>query len=771
MGYPKLEYLGCFSYLCSVKSEKITYTYIREEFKCLLEVSDWTPPLSYEEAFNDVLSHARIKVTSRRELAIIIADACANKLNVYYSTVHNIIDECAKKKIYFNYNEKLFLSQEIKNKETIKSFLETKQIDREQAKILTSYSIEDIYDLRNRIKSLMSEDTKWKDVLDSIFAEILFNIFEKKDIEKYNSHIANYDKNYFKFLRLAYPAKFERNNALSILHITSELYSRYNTYNDFVGFLFSFIRQAYNTLNNYSYLAIHIEDLGLTGNESIQWRLFSDIILFAEKHREERLHIGYFHPQKIKNITKAYIHELEDVDFEIAYGGFTYKDCYIINNDNYDSLENTSKYSMLLLFQKNHRDEDIIPCPACRSINVRGNSYPTIGVKSWECKNPLCPDKSKYNRGKRYSFASILKQESISSDENEIEKELINKWRLDVVSTKSLEDILEMLILEYSFVGDVVKLYNIDVNDVKKYKRRLIKEEIPNIKENPCTFWENGYFKRFLVTTGKINVFRSISYRDGINIYQGNCFDVLNSMPADSIYGAVTSPPYYNAKEYSSWDNIYCYLYDMYNHARAVFRTLTPGAYFLYNIFDYFDNEKNLVFSDMGKKRLILGAYIIYMFRKIGFEIADNTIWHKGHIQGNRSNNQGNNSPYYQAPLNCYEHIFIFRKPSENVEHLHFPKLLNVSPVIKIVKGKNILGHTAPFPIAIPNMLLKRVNQGPILDPYAGSFTTARATRQYGYNSISIELSTNYCELGIKLIESEIENANKKPSLFDDIDS
>lgn len=755
-----------------MKNENITYKFIKDEFKNLLGVSDWTPPQSYEDEFNDVLSHVRVKITSQSELITIIADSCANKLKVYYSTVHNIIDECAKKKVYFNYNQKLYLSREIKNRETIKLFLEANGIDSAFAKKLTSYSVVNICDLRVLINSLKLEDDKYNEVLDSIFAQILFSIFEKEEIEKYNSHIDKYDTDYFKFLRLAYPEKFERDNALSILHINSELYHSYNSYNDFVGFLFSFIRQQYQTLNNYSYMSIYIDDLGLIGNESIQWRLFSDIVLFAEKHRAEKLKIGYFHPQKIKEVTTAYIHELEeDVDFEIAYGGFTYKDCYIINSDNYDRLENSSKYTMLLLFQKNHRDEDLIPCPACRSINVRGNSYPTIGVKSWECKNPLCPDKSKYNRGKRYSFASILKQESISSEENEIEKNLINNWRLDVVSAKSIENILEMLILEYSFVGDVIKLYNIDIKNTLSYKRQLIKEDIPNIKEDPYAFWENGYFKRFLLSSEKINAFRHITYRDGINVYQGNCFDVLNSMSENSISGAVTSPPYYNAKEYSSWDNIYCYLYDMFNHARAVFRTLKPGAYFLYNIFDYFDNENNLVFSDMGKKRMILGAYIIHMFRKAGFELAENTIWYKGHVQGNRSNNQGNNSPYYQAPLNCYEHIFIFRKPAENVESIQFPKLLNASPVIKIVKGKNILGHTAPFPTAIPKILLTRINSGPILDPYAGSFTTARATRKQGYDSISIELSLNYCELGIKLLESDIENDNKQPSLFDEVSS
>jgi DNA modification methylase len=159
----------------------------------------------------------------------------------------------------------------------------------------------------------------------------------------------------------------------------------------------------------------------------------------------------------------------------------------------------------------------------------------------------------------------------------------------------------------------------------------------------------------------------------------------------------------------------------------------------------------------MGKKRLILGAYIINIFKKIGFEVLDNIIWDKGHIQGNRSNNQGNNSPYYQAPLNCYEHIFCFRKPGNLLPKLEFPEIIRVHPVVKMIKGENVLGHTAPFPSEIPMLLTKQLQPNSvILDPYAGSFTTSRQCIKDGMKSISIELNKEYCELGMNLLEKDI---------------
>jgi hypothetical protein len=65
----------------------------------------------------------------------------------------------------------------------------------------------------------------------------------------------------------------------------------------------------------------------------------------------------------------------------------------------------------------------------------------------------------------------------------------------------------------------------------------------------------------------------------------------------------------------------------------------------------------------MGKKRMILGAYVVNLFRRVGFELDGNVVWYKGQIEGKRNFNQGNRSPYYQLPFNCWEHVFVFRKP------------------------------------------------------------------------------------------------------------
>lgn len=127
-------------------------------------------------------------------------------------------------------------------------------------------------------------------------------------------------------------------------------------------------------------------------------------------------------------------------------------------------------YEHILIFAKHIKDATKIPCPDCHAILTQSNSCTGIGVQSWECKNPHCPTKSAHGRGKRFSARSVMMND-YQTDENEISKDLISKWRRDIVSMSPViktncrgentlghsapfpEDIPEMAINFYSGVG------------------------------------------------------------------------------------------------------------------------------------------------------------------------------------------------------------------------------------------------------------------------------------------------------------------------------
>ena len=150
----------------------------------------------------------------------------------------------------------------------------------------------------------------------------------------------------------------------------------------------------------------------------------------------------------------------------------------------------------------------------------------------------------------------------------------------------------------------------------------------------------------------------------------------------------------------------------MYNIILECYNTLKEGSIFIFNIFDTYGNENNIVFSDMGRKRVILGAYIIYLFQEAGFQLLDNIIWDKGYVHGTRHTNGGNNRPFCQYPLNSWEHNFIFYKPGK-INFSVKSKIKNVKrfPAVRKFskKGVNSYGHSAPFPREIPELKLRTV--------------------------------------------------------------
>ena len=584
-----------------------------------------------------------------------------------------------------------------------------------------------------------------------------------KEMHRYFDPLFNEDEHrnsYWEQLHARSPHLFNRDNALHVARLDEGALNDIATISALRGAVSRFLESLYSKINNYGYLAILIEPLELEGR-SVEWEVAADAILFAEKHREVLLQKAYFRWKSIRDKTKGYIDNLniDEAQFDLANEGFTYCDTFVL------AASDQKIKRLLLILQKNERDETLVQCPSCRSANVQGNSYPSLGVRSWECKNVLCPDRSKYNRGKRYSFRGLLMQQAIDDDRNDIPVENVRRWMRDIAIDVTDSEIVEMLSRHYSIYGDTIHVHGWKEFNATSFGRAVKHHDLELLSE--ChDFWEGSFFKRYICEPSSSSVPLKNLGDEEFQVLQGDSAAVLRNMPAAIFDGAVTSPPYYNARDYAQWPNIYCYLHDMFDINTEVYRSLKDGALYLYNVFDYFDNENTIVFSAMGKRRMLLSAYTIDLFRRIGFELLGNIVWDKGNIEGKRGFNAGNFSPYYQTPFNCWEHVLIFRKPFTNLEG-QSPRaeadevsleshILKQKPVMKMVRGKNIHGHTAPFPDEIPELLVSRMKPGDtVLDPFGGSLTTGRVAERYGVRSVCIERSQEYCSLGLLMRETK----------------
>lgn len=608
-------------------------------------------------------------------------------------------------------------------------------------------------------------------------------------------------------------------SSIIYLNISQKIFDKFKTKEQFYDAIFLFIKKAYDALENHKSLVIRVGNI-LHDNINIKWEIYSYLTIFAEKFQKTKETRPYFFPEifckefldycydikisdeEINILRKYYRKEItfqvlkkskkfnftnsENIinEFSNVYYGFTFIDCLILEDkEQYPNSKEVSfiknNNELLLLFLKHQIDSRKIPCPVCGSLKISGNSFPEIGIRSWECKNPFCSQRSKTNRGKRYSARTIFMQNATFDfrKENIISKKLIKKWRKDIVENQDLDSLYNMITKYYSFVDDTITAINvedrnkwqkiansekrkIDFLDFEKFigksNERLFENFIE--KSSDFKFIDNFIFEKkshHLVKNSKpIKLGKH-------TIIPGDCRDVLEQIP-ESITNMVTSPPYYNAREYSQWDSLYQYLHEMYEMAQKSFLKLEKGGVFFFNIGDIFDNEKIVVKSKMGEKRIPLGAYIIMIFKKVGFELLDNVIWYKGEPQSQRHKNDGNYVPYYQRPTNCYEHMFVFKKPgaklhlNENKSELIKSNIQKFVPVYKIGHGGvNHYGHTAPFPKNIPQLSIGCfTNPGEIvLDPYLGSGTTIIAANKAGRTGIGIEINSEYVDLAEKRIE------------------
>lgn len=741
-------------------NQKILYFELLQEFKDAFKTKNWNPLPIYEKQFSSLwqgvpISKLRNKMDRQKKLITLIN----KKLEINDLKIKFFIDVLFQYGVALNYRQKVKLNHYFNSYdlEFLTLWLNEFSLSSAQKTNLIAL-IQPLTDTETFqiAQEMIDADSHWNEIYHALWGGYLYDAFDEKAVHQHFLGKTTIETDFFAFLTKNYEKSIARNVGLRCLKIDTYLLSNYNTIDTFYNVLFNYIKDSYDKLSNHTYLSVLIKS---DVEPFLIWNFYSKIILYAEKFKNTNIKIGYFHPNKIAEQTKNHILDLDlnKADFDILNEGFAYKDCFILTQD----VLEQEPYDILLLFEKNERDETLIPCPACRSKAVRGNSYPILGVKSWECHNMICPERSKYNRGKRYSLASLLKQEAIEKNENQIEIEHLKKWRLDVASIKNDMDVLTLLLKHYTLCDDNVELTNFNITECDLLGRKLSVQKIENIFpiKEAIAFLDSAFFHRFLVRKPKTafkKQYQNKSFITGVELYEGDCYDVLQTMPDNLFDGAVTSPPYYNAKNYAQWNNIYCFLYDMYNIGIEIYRTLKNGAPFLFNIFDYFDNENIVAFSAMGDKRMILGSYIIDMFERIGFQLVDNIIWHKGEIQGKRNFNQGNCSPYYQAPFNCYEHIFLFskNKPTFNFD---YPTVLRAKPVLKMVKGTNILGHEAPYPMEIPQLLFPLIAKGgTVLDPFAGSMTTAKACLQHGFHSVNMEYKPEYCKLGLELLKNEI---------------
>ena len=227
----------------------------------------------------------------------------------------------------------------------------------------------------------------------------------------------------------------------------------------------------------------------------------------------------------------------------------------------------------------------------------------------------------------------------------------------------------------------------------------------------------------------------------------------IDFIPDDSIHLIITSPPYNNSKEYDEDLSLEEYLKLITDVMVEAHRILIRGGRICINI------------ANIGRKPYIpLSTHIDQIMIKIGFLPRGQIIWDKSASAGPSTAWGSWQSASNPILRDIHEYILVYSKGEFGRKNSRSNKDDSISKDAFLENTKSIwkfptasarkVGHPAPFPIELPKRLIELYSfeNDIILDPFAGSGTTAIAAKTTNRNYIMIDINSDYCKLATERI-------------------
>jgi len=259
-------------------------------------------------------------------------------------------------------------------------------------------------------------------------------------------------------------------------------------------------------------------------------------------------------------------------------------------------------------------------------------------------------------------------------------------------------------------------------------------------------------------------------------VHEGDARE-LSWVPDESVQLVVTSPPYWTLKDYrdhpSQMGHIEDYeqfLDELDKVWKQCARTLVPGGRICCVVGDVCVSRRKA-----GRHHVVpLHADIQVRARALGLDVLSPIYWNK--IANGVTEATGNGAGFYGKPYqpggivkNDVEFILFLRKGGEYRRPTILQKALSMltkeemqtwfRPIWSDVRGASTRnGHPAPFPAEIAERLIRMFSFAGdiVLDPFAGTCSTAIAAHRAGRHSISNEIDPSYVKLGFELLSGAV---------------
>jgi DNA modification methylase len=323
-----------------------------------------------------------------------------------------------------------------------------------------------------------------------------------------------------------------------------------------------------------------------------------------------------------------------------------------------------------------------------------------------------------------YEKSSDVRREAVSAIgrmRNPINKKILIKYLNDSDPEVILQAIRGLLIFK-------------DDNEVKTILIKLLNHPNEMIQEVIKKEYYNNGSNGF-----DSNHAQSKDFMKNVTVH-GDVREVLKFIPDESMHLTFTSPPYYNARDYSLYASYKEYLAFLEEVFKEVYRITKEGRFFVLNTSPIIIPRAGRQYSS---KRYPIPYDIHPILIKIGWEFIDDIVWLKpeASVKNRNAGFLQHRKPLAYKPNACTECVMIYRKKTDKLIDWNIrqydAKVVEDSKINGDFESSNLWKidptfdktHSAVFPLELCNKVIKFYSfKGDLIfDPFAGSGTLGKA--------------------------------------------
>ncbi len=244
----------------------------------------------------------------------------------------------------------------------------------------------------------------------------------------------------------------------------------------------------------------------------------------------------------------------------------------------------------------------------------------------------------------------------------------------------------------------------------------------------------------------------------------GDCVELIENMPAESVDLVFTSPPYFNARpEYSEYEEYEHYLFMMRLVIKRCHRVISEGRFFVINVAPVLLRRSS---RNESSRRIAVPFDLHRIFIEEGYDFIDDIIWLKpegaGWATGRGRRFAADRNPLQYKAVPVTEYVLVYRKHTDllidwNIRNHPDKKIVEESKVPDGYERTNVWrinpATGSKHPAAFPKELAERVIRyysfkgDVVMDPFAGSGTVGTAASGLGRRFVLFDNNPEYVEL------------------------